>query len=226
MRFRDRHDAGQQLAQRLAPYTGHPQVCILALPRGGVPVAFEVAQALGVPLDICVVRKLGVPGQPELAMGAIATGGIRILNPAVIQELGVSAAALEAITQRELRELERREQLYRGARASSSPEHLPPLPLAGRIVILIDDGLATGATMRAAIAAVQAANPQRLVVAVPVAAAAACQELRDQVDEVISVLTPHALHAIGLWYDDFSQTSDAEVQRLLAKNRGIQPLPD
>lgn len=225
MRFRDRHDAGQQLAQRLAHYAGHPHVCILALPRGGVPVAFEVAQALGVPLDICVVRKLGVPGQPELAMGAIATGGVRILNPGLIQELGVSAADLEAVTQRELRELERREQSYRGVRGASPPEHRPPQSLAGRIVILIDDGLATGATMRAAIAAVQSVNPQRLVVAVPVAAGAACQELRDQVDEVISVLTPHALHAIGLWYDDFSQTSDAEVQYLLAKTQGIQPPP-
>ncbi len=214
MRFRDRHDAGQQLAQRLAPYTGHPHGCILALPRGGVPVAFEVAQALGLPMDICVVRKLGVPGQPELAMGAIATGGVRILNPGVIQELGVSAADLAAVTQRELRELERREQSYRG-------DH-PPLPLAGRLVILIDDGLATGATMRAAIAAIQSVNPQQLVVAVPVAAGAACQELRAQVDEVISVLTPHSLHAIGLWYDDFSQTSDAEVQYLLAKTQGIQ----
>ncbi len=208
MRFRDRHEAGKHLARQLVSYAGDPQVWVLALPRGGVPVAFEVAQALAVPLDICVVRKLGVPSQPELAMGAIATGGVRILNAALIQELGIGEATLEAITQRELRELERRERLYRGDR--------PPPDLEGQIVILVDDGLATGATMRAAIAAVQAAQPQRLVVAVPVAASAVCQELCDQVDEVVSTLMPHSLQAIGLWYDDFSQTSDAEVQRLLS----------
>lgn len=208
MRFRDRHEAGKHLARQLVSYAGDPQVWVLALPRGGVPVAFEVAQALAVPLDICVVRKLGVPGQPELAMGAIAPGGVRILNVALIQELGISEATIEAITQRELQELERRERLYRGDR--------PPPHLEGQVVILIDDGLATGATMRAAIAAVQSAHPQRLVVAVPVAASAVCQELRKQVDEVICTLIPPSLQAIGLWYDDFSQTSDAEVQRLLS----------
>lgn len=208
MRFRDRHEAGKHLARQLVSYAGDPQVWVLALPRGGVPVAFEVAQALAVPLDICVVRKLGVPGQPELAMGAIAPGGVRILNVALIQELGISEATIEAITQRELQELERRERLYRGDR--------PPPHLEGQVVILIDDGLATGATMRAAIAAVQSAHPQRLVVAVPVAASAVCQELRQQVDEVICTLIPPSLQAIGLWYDDFSQTSDAEVQRLLS----------
>ncbi|WP_448561461.1 phosphoribosyltransferase [Trichothermofontia sp.] len=208
MRFRDRHEAGRQLARQLAAYTDDARVWVLALPRGGVPVAFEVAQALRVPLDICVVRKLGVPRQPELAMGAIATSGVRILNSRLIQELGISDAEVASVTQRELQELERREQLYRGDR--------PPPDLEGRIVLLVDDGLATGATMRAAIAAVQSARPQRLVVAVPVAARLACQELSEQVDEVVSTLTPHSLQAIGLWYDDFSQTSDAEVQRLLS----------
>jgi len=208
MRFRDRHDAGQQLARQLMAYAGNPNVWVLALPRGGVPVAFEVAQALAVPLDICVVRKLGVPGQPELAMGAIATGGVCILNPAVIQELSIREAEIEAVIQRELKELSRRERLYRGDR---------PLPdLSGRTVILIDDGLATGATLRAAIAALQSRQPQRLIGAAPVAAHTAVQELRDQVDEIVVTLAPHALHAIGLWYDDFSQTSDAEVQRLLS----------
>ncbi|UZQ53295.1 phosphoribosyltransferase [Trichothermofontia sichuanensis B231] len=208
MRFRDRHEAGKHLARQLVSYAGDPKVWVLALPRGGVPVAFEVAQALAVPLDICVVRKLGVPGQPELAMGAIAAGEVRILNVALIQELGISEATIEAITQRELQELDRRERLYRGDR--------PPPHLEGQVVILIDDGLATGATMRAAIAVVQSAHPQRLVVAVPVAASAVCQELREQVDEVICTLIPPSLQAIGLWYDDFSQTSDAEVQRLLS----------
>jgi putative phosphoribosyl transferase len=208
-RFRDRHDAGRRLAARLSAYAGRDDVCVLALPRGGVPVGYEVARALGAPLDLFLVRKLGVPGHEELAMGALASGGVRVLNERVVQQLRVPLAAIEHVAARERQELQRRERAYRGDR--------PPPEVRGRTVILVDDGLATGSTMRAAAAALQALHPARLVVAVPVAAAETCQEFRDEVDEVVCDLTPEPFYAVGLWYEDFSQTTDDEVRELLAR---------
>lgn len=208
-RFADRRAAGRALAPLLAPYRGAPSVVVLALPRGGVPVAFEVAQALDAPLDVFVVRKLGLPGHEEFAMGAIASGDVRVDNPDVAP-LAVSQAAMDAVLARERAELARREALYRGAR--------PPLALAGRTVILVDDGLATGATMRAAVAAVRLRQPARVVVAVPVAAAETCAALRREADEVVCALTPPWFTAVGAWYGDFTQTDDAEVHDLLAQS--------
>jgi predicted phosphoribosyltransferase len=208
MRFRDRRDAGQQLAQRLMAYADDPEVVVLALPRGGVPVAYEVALALHAPLDIFLVRKLGVPGQPELAMGAIATGGVRILNEDVVQALGIPEEIIDAVAADEQQELDRRERLYRGDK--------PPLDLRGRTVILIDDGLATGSTMRAAVAAVRRQQPARIVVAVPVAAPSTYEEFQIEVDEVVCVFTPEPFHAVGLWYENFSQTTDEEIQDLFS----------
>lgn len=207
MQFADRKHAGQALAGKLGRYADNPDVVVLGLPRGGVPVAHEVANALHAPLDVFIVRKLGVPGHEEYAMGAIASGGIRVMNPDAVG-LGISQSAIDTVTQREQRELERRERLYRGDG--------PPLDLKGRVVILVDDGLATGSTMRAAVAAVKQQNPQRIVVAVPVAAADTCNDFRREVDEVVCVITPEAFRAVGLWYQDFSQTSDDEVHELLA----------
>ncbi len=212
-RFRDRMDAGRQLARALAGYTGRPDVLVLGLPRGGVPVAYEVARALGAELDVFLVRKLGLVGHEELAMGAIASGGIRVLNEQVTDALRVSDEVIDAVEERERRELERREREYRGDR---------PFPdVTGRTVILVDDGLATGATMRAAARAIEARDPARLVVAAPVAAPETCEALREQVDEVVCVLTPEGFHAVGLWYDDFRPTSDEEVRACLDRGERL-----
>jgi putative phosphoribosyl transferase len=213
MQYADRTEAGQALAKRLQHYRGNPDVIVLALPRGGVPVASEVARALSAPLDVFIVRKLGVPGHEEYAMGAIASGGVRVMNPDVAG-LRISESAIQAVVEREQRELERRERLYRGDR--------PPVDLAGRIAILIDDGLATGSTMRAAATAVRQHGPSRIVVAVPVAAAETCDEFRREVDEVICAITPEPFRAVGLWYEDFDQTTDDEVHALLAAARETQ----
>jgi putative phosphoribosyl transferase len=206
-RFRDRFDAGRLLAARLASYGGRPDVVVLALPRGGVPLGYVVATALRVPLDVMLVRKLGVPGHEELAMGAIASGGVRVISDVVVRALGIPDRAIAAAAANEEHELERRERAYRGGR--------PPAEVRGRTVILVDDGLATGSTMRAAVAALKAQNPKRLVVAVPVAAAETCESLRHEVDEVICALTPEPFLAVGQWYQDFSQSTDKEVRELL-----------
>jgi predicted phosphoribosyltransferase len=210
MHFKDRTHAGQILAERLAHYRRDSRVLVLALPRGGVPVAYEVAKSLGAPLDIFLVRKLGVPGYEEYAMGAIASGGVRVMNPQAT-ELRIPQDQIDAVSAREMQELERRERLYRGARL--------PLEVDGRVVILVDDGLATGSTMRAAVLAVRQKNPLRLVVAVPVAAPEACNEFRAEVDETVCALTPEPFRAVGLWYENFNQTSDEEVRSLLAASR-------
>lgn len=207
MLFRDRADAGRVLAQRLKAYANRADVLILALPRGGVPVAFEVAEALDAPLDIFIVRKLGVPGHEELAMGALATGGVRVVNDDVVSQLGLSDAVIDAVAAQEKKELERRERAYRGARAAPD--------VRGRTVILVDDGLATGATMRAAAAALRKQQPARLVVAVPVAASQTCDDLRTEVDEIVCGATPEPFLGVGRWYRDFSQTTDEEVRLLL-----------
>jgi predicted phosphoribosyltransferase len=211
MRFQDRRDAGQQLARKLTAYADDADVQVLALPRGGVPVAYEVALALHAPLDVFLVRKLGVPGQVELAMGAIASGGVRILNEDVVEALGIPEDVIDAVAAEEQQELARRECLYRG--------HKPPLDLRGRTVILIDDGLATGSTMRAAVAAVRQQHPARIVVAVPVAAPSTYEEFQAEVDEIVCVFTPEPFHAVGLWYESFSQTTDEEIQDLLDQVR-------
>ena len=182
-------------------------VVVLALPRGGVPVGYEVARALGAQLDVFVVRKLGLPGYPELAMGAIASGDVRVLNEGVLASIRVSQDAIDAVTSRERLELARRERTYRDGR--------PLLPIEGRVAILVDDGLATGSTMRAAVLAVRRLKPARVVVAVPVGALQTCRELRDIADEVVCALTPEPFRAVGLWYTDFSQTTDEEVRQLL-----------
>ncbi|WP_019499375.1 phosphoribosyltransferase [Pseudanabaena sp. PCC 6802] len=209
-RFRDRTEAGRLLAPHLAMYANRPDAIVLALPRGGVPVAFEVAKALHVPLDICLVRKLGIPGHQELAMGAIAMHGIQVLNHSIIKKLGVDRATIERVTASEKQELARRDRLYRGDR---------PFPdLHGQTVILIDDGIATGATIRAAIQAIQASHPHQIVVATPVAPASTCKELNEVCDRVVCLMQPEPLYSISNWYDDFSQTTDAEVKYLLAQS--------
>jgi predicted phosphoribosyltransferase len=207
--FRDRFDAGRQLAAALADLRGDGELLVLALPRGGVPVAYEVARALGAPLDVLLVRKLGVPGHEELAMGAIASGGVRIVNREVVEALGIAPETLQESARREGAELQRRDRAYRGDR--------PHPDLRGRTVILIDDGLATGSTMRAAIAAVRTQDPRRVIVAVPTAAPATCEEFRHVADDCICVITPEPFRAVGLWYEDFSQTTDDEVRDLLAR---------
>jgi putative phosphoribosyl transferase len=207
MTFIDRTDAGRQLAGELTRFAGEKNLLVLALPRGGVPVAFEVAKSLGAPLDVFVVRKLGVPGQEELAMGAIASGGVRVLNEDIIRSLGIFEDQIARVAANEQRELERREFVYRSGR--TSPE------IAGRTVILIDDGLATGATMRAAVLAVKAQKPRKLVVAVPTGAPDSCTLIKKMVDEAICLITPAPFGGVGAWYRDFSQTSDREVQQLL-----------
>jgi predicted phosphoribosyltransferase len=207
MLYRDRFDAGRRLAERLTEYAGRDDVLVLALPRGGVPVASEVARALRAPLDVFLVRKLGVPGQEELAMGAIASGGVRVLNEEVVRALEVTPEELAEASSRERRELERREAAYRAGRPS--PE------VRGRTVILVDDGLATGSTMRAAVAALRRRQPARIVVAVPVGAADTCADLAEAADEVVCVRSPRPFLSVGSWYDDFRQTSDAEVSGLL-----------
>jgi predicted phosphoribosyltransferase len=205
--YRDRADAGTRLADHLAAYAGRADVVVLGLPRGGVPVAAQVARALGAPLDVFCVRKLGVPGDEELAMGAIATGGVVVVNERVVSELGVPQQILSEVTAAERDELERQERAYRGDG--------PPVVLAGRTVLIVDDGLATGATMRAAVRAVRATGPGRVVVAVPVAAAETCRSLEADADEVVCPLAPEGFRSVGGWYDDFSSTSDDEVRRCL-----------
>jgi erythromycin esterase-like protein/predicted phosphoribosyltransferase len=214
-RFKDRAQAGRLLADRLREYAGRDDVVVLALPRGGVPVAFEVARELHVPMDVFVVRKLGVPGREELALGAIASGGTRVLKKPLIRSLGLPPETIEAIDARERRELERRERAYRGEQ--------PPPDVAGRTVILVDDGLATGSTMLAAVDAVRQDDPARVVVAVPVADPAVCTLLRTVADDVVCLITPQRLRAIGDWYEDFSQTTDDEVRALLAQARRPPP---
>ncbi|HWQ32089.1 MAG TPA: phosphoribosyltransferase [Blastocatellia bacterium] len=205
--FRDRVEAGRVLATKLTAYAHRPDVLVLALPRGGVPVAFEVAQALDAPLDVFIVRKLGVPGHEELAMGAIASGGGRILNHEVLRYISIPPEVIDEVTAREQRELERRERSYRDDR--------PPPEVQGRTVILVDDGLATGSTMRAAAAALRAQHPARIIVAVPVASPEVCEEFRSEVDEIICAMTPQPFMAVGLWYENFAQTSDEQVRELL-----------
>jgi putative phosphoribosyl transferase len=207
MIYRNRIEAGKRLAEHLQDYANRDDVLVLALPRGGVPVAYEVAAALHAPLDIFLVRKLGVPGQEELAMGAIATGGVRVLNEDVVRYLDIPGNVIDAVTANEERELERRERLYRDDR--------PPPDVRGRTVILIDDGLATGSTMRAAAAALRKKQPARIVVGVPVSAAETCDEFRMEVDEIICAAMPEPFQGVGLWYKDFSQTTDQEVRDLL-----------
>lgn len=207
--FADRTDAGRQLAGALREYAGDPNVIVLALPRGGVPIGFEIARRLGAPLDVYVVRKLGVPGHEELAMGALAGDGTCVVDEELIASLGIGAAALEAVVRREIEELKRREAAYRDAR---------PLPdIEGKTVILVDDGLATGSTMRAAATALRRHNPGAIVTAVPVAAPRTCASLRNLVDRIVCVQTPEPFHAVGLYYRNFEQTSDDEVRRLLAE---------
>jgi putative phosphoribosyl transferase len=213
--FTDRREAGVELARRLEKYQGRDDLVVLALPRGGVPVAYEVAKALGAPLDVFVVRKLGMPGHPELAMGAIASGGVRVLNQDVVGWYGIPAHAIEEVAQLEQRELERREQAYRG--------NQPPIDLRGRTVLLIDDGLATGSTMKAAVRAVRAHDPARIVVAVPVGAAETCREFVDVADEIVCSRAPDQFRAVGLWYHDFSETPDAEVRQLLEEADAMRP---
>jgi predicted phosphoribosyltransferase len=207
--FRDRREAGRLLAAKLTAYAHRPDVIVLALPRGGVPVGYEVARALGAPLDVFVVRKIGVPGYEELAMGAVATGGVRVLNDQVVSRLGIPQHVIDAVAAREQQELARRERLYRGGR--------PPLDVRNRRVILVDDGLATGATMHAAIAALRQLHPARIVVAVPTASPETCEEMRAEADDVICAVTPEPFQAVGRWYQDFSQTTDEEVQDLLKR---------
>jgi putative phosphoribosyl transferase len=208
--FRDRAEAGELLAAKLTAYRDRDDVVVLALPRGGVPVAREVARALGVPFDVYVVRKLGVPGHEELAMGAIASGGVRQVNRDVVDALGIPASVIDAVAAREQVELERREQDYRGDRG--------PLALTNKTVILVDDGLATGSTMRAAVMAVRQQQPARVIVAVPVGAASTCADLATEADDVVCVRTPDPFVAVGLWYRDFTPTTDHEVRTLLGKD--------
>ena len=203
--FADRADAGRRLAERLGAYAGRGDVIVLGLPRGGVPVAAEVARSLPAPLDVCVVRKLGVPGDEELALGAIAAGGVLVLNDRVVSGLHLSDEAIAAVAAVERAELRRREQAYRGER--------PPADVAGCTVIVVDDGLATGATMRAAVRAVRMRAPARVVVAVPVAAPETCAALGPEVDEVVCALRPSDFRSVGGWYDDFAPTTDDEVRR-------------
>jgi len=206
-RFRNRAEAGRALAAQLVGYAGRDDVLVLGLPRGGVPVAAEVARALGAPLDVFLVRKLGVPGREELAFGAIASGGARVLNRDVVATLGIDAEAVEEVVARERTELERRAAAYRGT--------AEPPDVRGRVVILVDDGLATGASMRAAVEAVRGLGPARVVVAVPVAAPQTCEELAPAVDEIVCLLTPEPFFAVGMWYADFSETTDDQVRALL-----------
>lgn len=205
--FQDRRDAGKRLALELARYANRSDVIVLALPRGGVPVAYEVARALHVPLDVFIVRKLGLPGREELAIGALASGGIRVLNHDVIRVLNVPDEVINLVAQREQQELQRREQLYRGERSMSE--------IANRTVILIDDGLATGASMRAAVAGVRTRHPDRIVIAVPTAAREVCDAFQFRVDEMVCLMTPEPFEGVGKWYADFRQISDQEVRNLL-----------
>ena len=206
--FRDRAHAGRELGARLLHLAGRDDVTVLALPRGGVPVAYEVARGLEAPLDLLLARKVGVPGHPELAMGAIAGGGVRVLNASVLQAVGVPPEAVEEAVRREEAELLRREESYGGSR----PRH----PVSGRVVVVVDDGLATGATMLAAVATLRTRSPARVVVAVPVGARETCQALAAEADEVVCLRMPESFRAVGQWYEDFSQTTDDEIRALLA----------
>jgi putative phosphoribosyl transferase len=208
-RFRDRTEAGQLLAERLRSYAGRDDVVVLALPRGGVPVAYEIAKALGAPLGVFVVRKLGAPGHEEVAMGALASGGLVVLDTRLVQQLGLDRNQLERTVAREAEELRRREAAYDG--------RLDPHELQGKTVILIDDGLATGSTMRAAALSVRDLDPAKIVVAVPVASQETCDSFRDVVDEIVCEMTPQPFNAVGLWYEDFTQTTDEEVRELLER---------
>ncbi|MBB5364166.1 phosphoribosyltransferase [Deinococcus humi] len=210
--FQDRRDAGRQLVGQLGHYRNQPDVVVLALPRGGVPVAYEVAEALHAPLDVLIVRKIGMPGHEEFAIGAIASGGTRVMNTQVVEGYRVPEAAIEAIAEKEKRELERRERSYRNGR--------PPLALQGKTVLLVDDGLATGASMRAAVQAIRQFEPAKIVVAVPLASPDTCEEFRTGVDEVVCAVTPVPFYAVGQGYVDFSQTTDEEVHRLLRRAVG------
>jgi len=209
MIFADRREAGRFLASKLTEYANRPDVLVLALPRGGVPVAYEVARALHAPLDVFLVRKLGLPGREELAMGAIASGGVLVLNEDLVRRLDIPKDVLQAVIAAEQKELERRERMFRGDR--------PPPDVRGRIVILVDDGLATGSTMRAAVAALRQQGPARLIVAVPIGAPETCSEFEREADEVVCGVTPEPFYAVGLWYGDFSQTTDEEVRDLLER---------
>jgi putative phosphoribosyl transferase len=217
-RFADRHDAGRRLAERLTHYAARDDVVVLALPRGGVPVAYEVARALEAPLDVFVVRKLGVPGHEELAMGAIASGGVMVLNTDVVASTGVTAYEIERVFARELETLRRQERTYRGGG--------PPVQVEGRVAIVVDDGLATGATMRVAVKALRGRGAARIVVAVPTAPLETCELLRREVDEVVCARTPDPFMAVGLWYRDFAPVSDDRVRELLADDGGPPESPD
>lgn len=206
--FRDRVDAGQQLASRLTHCANHSNVLVIALPRGGVPVAVEVAQALNAPLDLCLVRKLGVPGMSELAMGAITLDEVTLLNDEVVNELDISPQTIEQVAAKEMRELHRQAYLYRGDR--------PPLNIKDHILILVDDGIATGSTIRASITSLQKQQPHHIIVAAPVIEAGTYEILKTEVEEVVCLINPQPLYSIGFWYEDFSQTSDEELQKLLA----------
>jgi predicted phosphoribosyltransferase len=208
--FRDRRHAGRVLAQRLEGFARSPELLVLALPRGGVPVGYEVAKALSAQLDVFLVRKLGVPGHEEFAMGAIAGGGVRLVNEEVVKALGIDEALLAAVIRKEERELARRERLYRGTGARASA--------AGRAVLLVDDGLATGSTMQVAVTALRQQHPESISVAVPLAAREACEALRGKVDGIVCAETPEPMQAVGLWYEDFEQTSDEEVCELLQRS--------
>ncbi|BCL39951.1 phosphoribosyltransferase [Nostoc sp. MS1] len=210
-KFRNRTEAGKLLTSRLTEYANRSDVLVLGLPRGGVPVAFEVAKALDAPLDVCLVRKLGVPGHKELAMGAIATGGVRVLNENVVDWLRIPQATIDQVAAIEMRELERRNIAYRGNR--------PPPKVKNHTIILVDDGIATGATIRAAITTLKQQQPRELVVAVPVAGVATCEELQAEVDKIVCVMMPENLYAIGIWYENFEQTTDAEVCELLTRQK-------
>jgi predicted phosphoribosyltransferase len=207
-RFQNRHEAGKELAQKVSEYANRSDILVVALPRGGVPVAYEVALALNAPLDIYLVRKLGLPGREELAIGAIASGGVQILNEDIVRALGLDPNTIHSVVEQELQELKRREASYR--------ENRPAPEVKDRTVILVDDGLATGASMRAAVRGIRAQSPARIVVAVPAAAQQAIELLKPNVDEIVSVISPDPFEGVGKWYDDFSQTTDEEVRLLLA----------
>ena len=214
--FRDRSEAGEFLAEQLTAYANKPNVIVLALPRGGVPVGAQVARKLDAPLDVFVVRKLGLPGHPELAMGAIATGGVRVLNGDVVDSLRISDEVIEAVTANEQRELARRERSYR--------DDLPPPEVEGKIVIVVDDGVATGSTMVAAVAALRQLGAARIVVAAPTIARSTCDYLRKTADDVVAVIVPEEFYGVGQWYEDFSQTTDEEVHQLLGEtNHRVAP---
>lgn len=215
-KFVDRREAGQILATKLKAFAKRTDVIVLGLPRGGIPVAFEVAKALYLPLDVCLVRKLGVPGHKELAMGAIASDGVRVLNYDIVSTLGISSNKIDEVAAKELRELQRRDRVYRGDRSSPN--------LKDRTVILVDDGIATGASMRAAITVLREEQPRSIIVAIPVASSSICDELRSEVDKLVCLTTPEPFYSVGLWYDYFSQTTDEEVSKLLAEQWAFSDL--